>query len=183
MNNYQKRDVVLRAMGFDSYNQYLNSELWSDIRQKIIGAHRVCWKCDSLASVVHHRRYDLPTLMGLDLCGLVAVCQDCHEEAEYLYGRKSSMRQANDALNCGEYILCEMCGIIFHSEQFVSSSGLLDRCCRRCSAELDEAIEWTRARREAASKTEPAESPSHPLDSGSNGGTMTTAAGAAEETP
>lgn len=150
MNNYQTRDVVLGVLGYDSYGEYLASELWSVIRAETLRMNPWCWKCGESAEQVHHRRYDIPTLMGLDPCGVIPVCRECHYEAEFASGRKRTLRQANECLNCGEYIVCDQCDVRQHSERFVDRNGHLWGSCRKCMDEVDEAIQWCNERRATA---------------------------------
>jgi len=86
-------------MGFSSYAQYLESDLWLSIRARVLEAaqHR-CYACKRRAWQVHHKRYDEPTLRGDTLTGMVAVCKRCHSSAERKRGRKTQLGQANSKL-------------------------------------------------------------------------------------
>lgn len=81
---YRYRDDNLRAIGFDSYDAYLRSPLWADIRIRVL--ERCGAKCEAcrkrMAAQVHHRAYDPATLRGDHIDALTATCFRCHNRAE-----------------------------------------------------------------------------------------------------
>ena len=83
-NPYEYRDDNLRRLGFDGYGQYLKSELWADIRRRVLErAGNICEACHKRdATQVHHRSYDPATLRGESINALTAVCARCHRKAE-----------------------------------------------------------------------------------------------------
>jgi hypothetical protein len=96
---YKARNRILKALEFASYDAYLASPLWAEIRErKLASEGRRCFACGKLATQVHHGGYDKLTLSGpgeqssydgaitwekwLELAELYAVCSTCHEWAE-----------------------------------------------------------------------------------------------------
>lgn len=97
MTVYEERDEILRSMGFDSYADYLKSDLWKGIRSRVIKAgYGRCVRCSGTARQVHHKEYSHAILAGHDIKPLVAVCRDCHEYCEFIApGIKSTLTEAN----------------------------------------------------------------------------------------
>ncbi len=83
-NPYRYRDDNLKAMGFASYQAYLESPLWLDIRARaMMQAESVCGRCGLGRNLqVHHRAYDPATLAGTCLDALTVICRRCHQRAE-----------------------------------------------------------------------------------------------------
>ena len=82
-NPYAYRDDNLRRLGFRSYGEYLRSDLWKSIRERVLADNWYCQRCDDRpAEQVHHRAYDPVTLSGKDLRSLTALCRGCHRTAE-----------------------------------------------------------------------------------------------------
>ena len=101
-NGYEARSFFLHQMGFSSYAEYLDSDLWATIRRRALvrDRHR-CRACGRRAFQVHHRAYSLKALLGLDLGPLLSICEDCHEWAERTReGKKRSLEMANKRLDC-----------------------------------------------------------------------------------
>jgi len=82
---YAARRRVLLALGFDTYELYLASDLWRRIRNAKLDAEgRICYGCGAPDCVqVHHGDYERPTLEGKAPHRLMVVCDSCHEECEY----------------------------------------------------------------------------------------------------
>lgn len=95
---YKSRDQLLRQMGFDSYASYLKSDLWADIRERVlIRDKRTCRTCGRKATQVHHRKYSLKALKGKDLFHLSALCAGCHRGIEFdKGGRKRGMNKVTN---------------------------------------------------------------------------------------
>lgn len=82
---FSERDLTLSAMGFDSYAEYLSSDLWDWIKQQLKNGpeakHCIC--CRSPTGLTwHHRNYDLPVLTGNfsnTPPQIVRLCQACHK--------------------------------------------------------------------------------------------------------
>lgn len=97
---YEARNQILASLGFPSYKDYLQSELWSRIRGQILDRdNRTCDACKRPASHVHHRKYTLENLSGKSLGWMVSLCPRCHHNAEFnaKYG-KVSLAKANSRL-------------------------------------------------------------------------------------
>jgi len=99
---YQRRDAALQEIGFASYREYLDSELWAKIRRMAFAKWgHICNKCRDKAELIHHANYSVDTLLGRDLSGLVPVCHACHTVAELdRFGNKGDLHSANKYLGC-----------------------------------------------------------------------------------
>ncbi len=86
--SYASRNLTLTLMGFSGYIKYLNSDLWWDIRTRVmdIKGNR-CSLCPAKADQVHHNRYHLEDLLGRNLEHLHPICDDCHEHIEFGPGK------------------------------------------------------------------------------------------------
>jgi hypothetical protein len=80
---YAARDRELRRLGFGSYRDYLASDLWKGIRQRILARHPRCFLCGDTAEQVHHGSYKRAALTGKDLRTLFSLCRACHESIEF----------------------------------------------------------------------------------------------------
>ena len=99
MKAYERRNRLLKSLGFKSYQDYLNSDLWRKIRASRLSKHPECYACPRKATQVHHKRYTLAVMLGHEPQGLVAVCGGCHYRAEFTQdGDKRDLRQANKSL-------------------------------------------------------------------------------------
>ena len=93
------RGEWLKSRGFKNYAEYLRSDLWASIRERVFSLKgRSCVGCRKFATVVHHRRYDGMTMSGGDLRGLVPMCMGCHKKIEFSGKRKNSLSKANNRL-------------------------------------------------------------------------------------
>ncbi len=95
---YAERNAILRQFGFPTYSAYLKSQLWKDIRQRVLASGQLCG-CDSKPHQVHHRLYTVENLSGLSLYGMIPVCRYCHRRAEIASGGKCSLKEANARLD------------------------------------------------------------------------------------
>lgn len=95
---YQKRNDLLRELGFASYGAYLASDLWAGIRAERVRKYPTCILCPDAVENVHHLRYDAATLLGQTPHRLIGLCRACHERLEFDRGRKNNVRQANGVL-------------------------------------------------------------------------------------
>lgn len=90
------RREFLKRLGFETYQDYLKSNLWVAIRRKVLELHKgLCVACGRKAEQVHHIRYDMATLSGQDLSGLCPLCEADHMFIEWKCGRKVSLKEAN----------------------------------------------------------------------------------------
>jgi len=67
---------VARELGFWCYRDYLKSDLWAEIRGRILPTS--CYKCGANADQVHHTRYTAENMRGDNEGGLRPVCIPCH---------------------------------------------------------------------------------------------------------
>jgi len=91
-SGYKLRDTILKDMGFFSYKEYLSSDLWQNIRSKILHIYEYkCHCCYKKANQVHHQWYNPENLSGEKIYenGLMALCRDCHYNAEFEDNQKS----------------------------------------------------------------------------------------------
>lgn len=93
--SYSDRKRVLAELGFDSYLAYLESDLWKQIRGRVLDYPRTLCRCRRVATQVHHARYDARTMRGDDLSALMPVCRDCHGRGSVTKG--GVVRSAEDA--------------------------------------------------------------------------------------
>ncbi len=70
----------LRSLGFASYEEYLASETWRLIRDRVFATKgRECRCCGKTATQIHHRSYDIRVLQGDNLKPLEPICLKCHD--------------------------------------------------------------------------------------------------------
>jgi hypothetical protein len=81
-------------MGFKSYGDYLNSDLWRGIRARVLAQSRECYVCGEYANQAHHRSYRKPDLDGRDIRRISPICHSCHETVEF---RKRDDEKLNPA--------------------------------------------------------------------------------------
>ena len=97
--SYDYRIEVLNRNGFSSYREYLKSDLWSDIKRRVLerdgGACRVCGQ---EAKYVHHDSYGDVTIRGEHIGKLYSLCLRCHGEVEFEGKRKRDFSSARKAL-------------------------------------------------------------------------------------
>lgn len=90
------RKATLRSLGFASYQDYLASQLWAEIRRQVLADNTNCIRCRKPAEQVHHETYCLEVLAGRDRSKLHSICGNCHRKAEFDHrGRKTSLARAN----------------------------------------------------------------------------------------
>jgi hypothetical protein len=91
---------VRHFAGFATYRDYLRSDLWQDIRERVLDLHdRTCRLCSCVATQVHHRHYGIRTLTGKTPVHLLPVCGGCHVRIEFdPDGKKRTAKQAESWL-------------------------------------------------------------------------------------
>ncbi len=101
VSHYLKRNRLLKKLGFGSYREYLMSDLWREIREKVFAAKgRVCFLCPAAATEIHHCRYAKSDLLGRRMIGMFPLCGKCHHAVEFdPSGRKLSMPQMRHKFN------------------------------------------------------------------------------------
>lgn len=81
---YRQRNNILRRLGYPSYQDYLASPLWQDIRSRVFGRDKhLCCCCRKRATSVHHAKYTEENLTGKTLDGLTSICVPCHRAIEF----------------------------------------------------------------------------------------------------
>jgi len=99
MREYEKRNKLIRRLGWNSYKEYLKSDLWMRIRKDQLKRLPFCLACNGKATQVHHSEYTPANLLGHSPIGLISVCGDCHQRCEFTYNDvKRNPKQATRAL-------------------------------------------------------------------------------------
>jgi len=97
---YQKRLQVVLRLGFATYQEYLASSMWKDIRETVLLRDKCkCKLCGSAATQVHHLSYSYKSMSGKALYLLLSVCSACHKAIEFDGTRKLSLGEANNRAN------------------------------------------------------------------------------------
>lgn len=66
-----------KALGFESYYEYLRHPIWLEKQQQIIKLFPICYKCKCVrATQVHHLNYC--HIGNEKLWDLISVCSACH---------------------------------------------------------------------------------------------------------
>jgi 5-methylcytosine-specific restriction endonuclease McrA len=93
VNTYYHRDELLKKLGYQSYAQYLTSELWKQIREKVLQEKgQTCTLCSSKATVIHHNSYCEKALTGEYLTQMFPLCFKCHHIIEHTSDGKKRTR-------------------------------------------------------------------------------------------
>jgi hypothetical protein len=80
---YLVRDSILRNHGYKSYDEFLRSEYWKSVREKVkTGKYKEkyckCNICDSEENIhLHHNTYRW-MLTKYELREIISLCRDCH---------------------------------------------------------------------------------------------------------
>jgi hypothetical protein len=83
IRQYRERNRIVRSMGYATYAAYLKSDLWAEIRGRILTKSNVCFLCDGVANQVHHLRYTKKVMEGREDRRLVPICGRCHKRIEF----------------------------------------------------------------------------------------------------
>jgi len=87
---YSRRKKFLSKLGFQSYADYLKSELWTKIRRRVLSRRKGCKVCGNTKYLqIHHTRYTFLNLSGKSTRYLIVLCQKCHEKVSYLERKKN----------------------------------------------------------------------------------------------
>lgn len=93
MNHFKHLNKSLEILGFSTYEEYLNSDVWKKIRKKVL--KRNCYKCQACGSVnnlnVHHTRYGYKVLQSGKGGGLYVLCNRHHKKVHQLVRDNKSM--------------------------------------------------------------------------------------------
>lgn len=100
LSPYEVRDKILARMGFTSYQAYLQSREWKEIRDRVLEReNNTCQGCGNPSKCVHHDRYNTASLLGTSLDDLYALCYGCHVFIELTRrGRKRGFGKVRDRL-------------------------------------------------------------------------------------
>lgn len=83
--NLPRKGLAHAVLGYSSYADYLQSDLWRTIRARVLqrDAH-ACRDCGVMDEplMVHHLSYDLVVLEGHDDRQLLTVCEYCHRQRQ-----------------------------------------------------------------------------------------------------
>lgn len=100
MASYLDRNTILKELEYDSYEDYLKSKLWLDIRSEIFSKQKKCYLCNKKSKVVHHYRYTKENLSGLSYDDMYALCHKHHYKIEFdNEGQKLSLVDAQIKFN------------------------------------------------------------------------------------
>lgn len=81
---YESRQFHLLGLGFADYAEYLASDLWAGIRQRVFAEKgRRCVLCREPATQLHHNRYHECDLSGRVLKHVHPICRECHVSIEF----------------------------------------------------------------------------------------------------
>ena len=90
---------ITEELGFQTYEDYLASELWKQIRKRVFETHgTTCCCCERKATQVHHHEYSRKNVSGETIDGLYPVCPDCHTSVHFDGDQKLSRRQYRERL-------------------------------------------------------------------------------------
>jgi hypothetical protein len=89
---FLERDSVLRILGFDSYADYLKSDLWAWIREALmkLPEAKCCHCCKATTGLTwHHESYDIKLLIGnfanrRQYKSILRLCSECHRVGHFL---------------------------------------------------------------------------------------------------
>lgn len=96
---YRRKNKRLKWLGYSSYQEYLLSPEWKEIRRRVLARDNFeCVACGAAADCVHHNGYHTAALTGRSLDALFSLCNDCHEYVEFINGQKVGMTVARDRL-------------------------------------------------------------------------------------
>lgn len=70
------QDIVARELGFWCYDDYLASDLWREIRGRLLPGP--CATCGQPAFCVHHQEYTIENMSGESTKGLMPLCERHH---------------------------------------------------------------------------------------------------------
>lgn len=115
----KERGEILEELGYDCYRDYLKSDLWTEIRDRVLKeSNYECICCDNksignadgetLVMQVHHMVYTEDNLSGNSLYGLVAICLVCHMKAEFkqpIFYRKGKRGAKRTLAEANSYVL------------------------------------------------------------------------------
>ena len=79
-----QRDESLRSLGFKSYDDYLESQVWKNLKRELLAGDVKCCVCErKRAKTLHHTSYDSETLSGDSRKHLHPICEGCHRRIHF----------------------------------------------------------------------------------------------------
>lgn len=96
---YGLRLKSLIKLNYNTYTDYLNSNLWKEIKTGFLTKNPLCCLCGKLATQVHHENYSIEVLEGKDNNKLHALCRNCHFKIEFNSKVKLAPSQATIKLH------------------------------------------------------------------------------------
>lgn len=95
MKSYEERARNLRSLGFRSYREYLDSDLWNRIKRLVYKQKgSSCMLCGEPATELHHNRYHRNDLLGKKTKYISPICRNCHRRIEFDGDEKVSVPSA-----------------------------------------------------------------------------------------
>ena len=96
VSSYQDRNSTLKELGYSSYQEYLNSDFWKSLRDRLLAFYKFkCRACRKPTHTIHHVSYDRDTLLGVNTRFLVPLCGGCHLKVEFsIDGDKLTLKKA-----------------------------------------------------------------------------------------
>ncbi len=119
-NVYSDRQELIEALGFDTYQKYLDSPLWKGIRLKALSRdNHKCQLCYRPAQCVHHKKYSSGALSGNSIHDLISLCNKCHTKVEFKSGarrnldgcQKKTLREVRKQNRKQDTNLCRQCRV------------------------------------------------------------------------
>lgn len=95
---YKQRNDWLKELGYSSYQEYLQSEDWRAIRERILHRDPECVLCRCPSTQVHHFSYHYKVLLGLQPRLLFGICEQCHHEVEFNGKEKRTLEESQEYL-------------------------------------------------------------------------------------
>lgn len=81
---YSRRKKALKKLGFKTYQEYLDSPFYKQVRTAAFGIKGTdCILCSKPANVIHHNRYKRADLVGETFDHLHPICNACHYLIEF----------------------------------------------------------------------------------------------------
>ena len=140
---YERRDELLRSLGYTSYRSYIESELWTSIKARVrIRSTGLCEFCRKKRSRnVHHRSYSKEVLLGTDLTKLIDLCGGCHLKIEIIGGKRRRKRGFQKV----EKMLSRQ--LAARDRQLIGEQPTVESYCSKCGAtSLQKRHAWRRGK-------------------------------------